>query len=121
MAEAWDLDRRRLRDSRSSGGFFPLLTSAMELTVEAEGEFRFSGVSRVNAGSLLFPPADDGAAGVFSGETGFAGTGLPATTYLPGIMFQAHQVYADRAEHARMVFTCAKFGGGSGQWNDAKD
>ena len=60
-----ELDLRRLRDARSSLAFFPLLTSAMELTVEADGELRFSGASSVNTGSLLFPPVEGGAAGVF--------------------------------------------------------
>jgi hypothetical protein len=60
-----ELGLRPLRDSRSSLVVFPLLTSAMELTVEADGEFRFSGASRVNTGSLLLPPVEGGAAGVF--------------------------------------------------------
>ena len=59
-----ELDLRRARDSRSSLVFFPVLTSAMDLTVEADGEFRFSGASIVNTGSLPLPPVEGGAAGV---------------------------------------------------------
>jgi hypothetical protein len=59
-----ELDLRRVRDSRSSLGFFPVLTSAMELTVEADGEFRFIGASSENTGSLPFPAVEGGAVGV---------------------------------------------------------
>lgn len=58
--------------------------------------------------------------GVFGGETGFEGTDLPATTCLPGILIQFNRVYAATSDHATMVFTCAKFGGGSGQSNDGE-
>ena len=62
----------------------------------------------------------DAETGGFWGKLGFAGTGLSATADLQRILIQAAGVYAATSEHARMVFTCAKFGGGSGQSNDVE-
>ena len=62
----------------------------------------------------------DAETGGFWGKLGFAGTGLSATADLQRILIQAAGVYAATSEHARMEFTCAKFGGGLGQSNDVE-
>jgi hypothetical protein len=115
-----EVDRRRLRVSPLSLSFLPELTSAIELTAEDDGEFRFSGAPIAIVELSLLVGSEGTEMGGLSGETGFAGTGLPATTNLQRILIQVPGVYAATSEHARMVFTCAKFGGGLGQSNDGE-